>query len=283
MSNEKTQRLKIPYTLFNISSNHSIRSILGQDIKIIDYTVQDIITDDESVIVDVTFTNIDFDEFTIYFISKNDLKHIIPNSDKYIVMINGCGVKVTTSRLSEYKEYIPIRIHPMTSNNKAGDSQINQQFSYFSEILDKPLSNYISCMHYPNKSSSETMFQTPTPLYPSNYKPKSEQTLEQTISFYTKSLNQHPILHSVDAIKHTQSTPENLPASSTAYIIHIQNLSQTVPLYGIILFIDKRHPDYFLYFPTPNHLITIPIINTILSFHKAELINYYNWCYIMNK
>ena len=64
------KQLKIPSSIFYKNEFETIRSILGNDVEIIKYDIQDVITRNDEVVVNVEYSMIDFSLFDVYFVEK---------------------------------------------------------------------------------------------------------------------------------------------------------------------------------------------------------------------
>ena len=76
------KQLKIPSVVFYKNELEAIRSILGNDVEIKKYDVQDIITSENEIIVNVEYSMVDFSLFDIYLVKK--VKKLNLSSNVYV-------------------------------------------------------------------------------------------------------------------------------------------------------------------------------------------------------
>ena len=134
----------------------AIKQILGQSAKLVSYKVNSVVSWSGDVFVDVDYNTIPIDQFSIYWIKINEIKHLIPNSEKYVVSINDCSVKLNNPRLNMFKEYLPIRIkRTMINDTDAYDH-------YYSNVSINNSSISDSTNSTTNQSTNETIYQLKT-------------------------------------------------------------------------------------------------------------------------
>lgn len=275
----KIERRKIPYFLFAANPTRTIKEILGQDILIKSYTVNDIITDDECYIVDIEYYSIAFSPFQIFFINASDIKQLIPGSTVYATQINGCNIKISSPALGDYKKMVPIRINASIPNNHSIHGQLDQNFSYFGIIVRKPMNYLCTPLKYPGHKFTPFEMEEVKPIYPNDYKftPISES---ETLTAYKSEIQQFPILKAVDNIV-VAKTFDECKQGTTAYVIDINKLPDG-DVNGIILIQPKRIPNMVLFYPTISCLICEEEMKSIKDFIKMDEVNAKNFDYCMN-
>lgn len=276
----RKDRLKIPYSIYNISPHNSIRELLGQDAVIKNVLVNDIITDDECYIIDVEYVNIKFNPFEIVFVNVSDIKPIIPNSTTYAVKINGCNVKLNIPNLSEFKTKIPIQINPMI--NTTAEQQSSSAFTYFGKIVRKPMNSLCTPLKLPGHCVTPFKIKPVEQLYPDGYKLKNSITIDETKEAYKTEIGQFPQLKSVDNIVVAKSFSD-CKFGTTGYLIEFEKIPRDHYLNGIILIQSKRIPNIVLYFPTITYTLYLEELESIAEFLKMDEANAYNFDYIMNE
>lgn len=282
MSNEdfvSSTRIKIPYNYTTQNITKTIKHFLGQDIKIKDVHINDIITNDECYIVDVKYLSIQFSPYNIYFINVNDLKQLIPSSNIYVTQINNCNIKITSSIISEYKKIIPIRINNCITNNYSTEGQLENEFSYFGIIVKKPMNYLYTPLKYPGHKFTPFELNDVKPIYPESFK-CSFISNDDTLSAYKSEILHISILKIVDNVILAKSFDE-CEQGTNAYVIDV-NLLPSTSINGIIVVQPKRHPNLILYYPTMNFIISEEEIQSIKDFIRIETINYMNFEYCMN-
>lgn len=284
-------RLKIPYITYTSNPAVTIKQHLGQHITILSFQASDIITSDDCVLVDVTYSCIHFSPFTIYYIPVSDIKPLVPNSDKYIVNINNCNVKITLNDPPDTKHpnhLIPINIRATLPNNYSPNGELESQFTYFATIVSQPLNSLCTPLRYMNHSFEP--FETPPvkQLYPESYvseyqashKDSFETDLLFMVNQYKASYVTFNILSSIDRVIPVTSFSECV-LGTTAYVIAFEKIPLDSDINGIILIQPKRIPEYVMFYPTNSCVICVEELLSIKEFLARDVVNYYNFKYVM--
>ena len=281
-------RLEIPTFMYSLNPTKSIKQLLGQNISIVSHSANDIITQNDSLIVDVEYTSIPFSLLKIYYVNVSDLKRLIPNSEKYVATINGCNVKISSPKLKEFPKVLPIKIKATLSNNYSSSGQLDSQFSYYGSTVSTPMNYLCSPLKYVNHSFEPFDTEEIEPLYDSNFKTSFTQTLsknhaaflEETMKYYKQALSTFNILSSVDHITSDVKNISDCKMGTTGYVIPFSLLSIDRELNGIILIQPKRIPDYILFYPTKNFTICVEELLSIKKFLEQDKENFYNFNYV---
>lgn len=276
----QTKRIKIPYYLYNNNPEGAIKQLLGQKINIVSYRENNIMTDDESYIIDVEYYSLKFSPLRIFYINVSELKSIIPDSNEFVIQINNCNVKIASPLLSSFKKVIPIIITEMSENNYSVHGQLNQTFKYFGKIVRQPLNYLITPLKYPNHQYTPFKFEPIQPIYPSDYNPKFNITEEDTKRAYRAEMIQCPILKNVDTIQTVKSFSD-CKMNTTAYLIDYKLIPDD-GTNGIILIQPKRLPNLILFYPTMSFNICAEEVESIKDFLVQDEINLKNYHYCMN-
>lgn len=307
MSSE-TIRLTLNAKSFAVSPLNSIKQVLGQNATVLKYSVNSIITWDNNVYVDVEYKTIPIEQFSIYYIPISDIKHLIPNSEKYIATVNGCSVKLNNPKLTGFKDYLPIRIkrtiindtnaydNYYTSLENPNSGQLKTSISsppaaYFGTTVSNPLNALLTPLSLIGSDPSMTApfmpISKPPILYPDSFKPKPTYDTSATLQQYKQTLANTKLLSIVDNIEdktNSQFDFTQVPSlcSTTAYLISASQLakSSNTPINGVIMIQPKRQYDLILYYPTNAYTISTAEIQSILQFIESERINYFNFQYL---
>lgn len=282
-----TERLEIPYLLYSINPSRSIKQLLGQNITIHSYTPNDLITNDENLIVDVQYSSIPLSLLKIYYVETSSLKKLMPNSEKYIVTINNCNVKISSPKLKEFPKLLPIRVKPTLSNNYSSSGQLDSQFSYYGTTVISPMNSLCTPLKYINHAFEPFHAEPVTPMYPSTFpqainekiKAKLQDLISETVNYYKQAISIFHILSSVDHVVATSSF-DTCKLGTTAYVLPFDKIPSDKNINGIILIQPKRIPDYVLFFPTNNFTISVEELRSIADFIIQDTINYYNYVYV---
>lgn len=277
-------RLRIPISLFAIDPKFSIKQLLGQNIKLISYTQNDIITNDETYIIDVKYKSINISKYDIYYINVDEMKQIIPDSKEYAFKLNDCNVILNLPNPKEYKKLVPIRITPIVSNNYSSAGPTQTVFHYFATVVKQPLSCLMTPIHYPGNAFTPFVLIEEKKLYPDSFKPSSDITIESMTKSYKDSIQLFPLFQHIDKIVQAKKFKDcNIDSSSNiAYIIDFNEIPLDEAIPGIIAINDNRIPNYVLYYPTHNFEISIEELESISNFIKAEVVRYNNFKYVMS-
>ena len=237
----RSLRLSINYHYFNAHPVKAIKQLIGQNAVLVSYKTNSIVSWDGNIIVDIVYRSIPIDQFSIYYIKQSDIKHLMPNSEKYITVINGCNVKLNNPKLSQFKEYLPVRIkasminetdeyenyYTQTINNDSNNKTVNMELknnstapiNYFATTVTNPMNSLITPLNILTLTTSSnngnngnndlvsesTSFTVSMPekLYPDSFKPTKElYTLDDTIKYYKQTvLSSLPVLSSIQEIQ----------------------------------------------------------------------------------
>lgn len=272
-------RLAIPYNIYMQNPAEAIRQLLGQHITIEGFTHSDIVLPDDTVIVDVTYQAIPISLFQIYFVEMASLKPIMPDSDKYIAIINKCFVKITIPNTASFKKVVPIKIMSTLSNKATATSET--QFAYFGTIVTQPLNTLCTPIRYINHSYEPFEVPPVKPIYPESYHVKidvSEAELLQMCRNYKSALILHNILNPVVNVVSAKTYAECKPGT-TGYVIPFEAIPINQDINGIILIQPKRIPNYVMFYPTSACTICIEELESIKRFLEQDLVNYTNFIY----
>ena len=298
-NDNSTIRLSISSSFFNTSPVRAIKQLIGPNATLISYTVSSVLTSSDELIVDATYRSLPITPFSIHYIPLSSIKHLIPNSEKYVATINSLTVKLNNPKLSDFHDYLPVRIKRTIINTSdtyesyystADDSTftINENtvapIAYFATTVVNPLNSLITPIH---TFSTSFTIPSPTPLYPSSFTPpKCQYTIEDTVNNYRQTVSTIPMLSNISSISHSSSFPSSSattsPIPTTAYIIS-SSVLPTTPIHGIIVVQPKRIPDLILYYPTNSFMLSAEELASIKSFINADIINYNNYHYLKNK
>ncbi len=304
-TNNQTIRLNIPYELFDAHPVHSIKQLLSPNATIISYSTNSIITNDRTIPVDVVYRSISTSPLAIYYVPVKSLKKLIPDSSKYVAVIENCNVEINNPKLNN--EYIPIRVIPILTEDvnssfenyystingefdRLGTEQSNEQSNIESYKTDNvsfvnymglqvlnPLSSFCSAI------ISCSSFSVPEPVKLYTTEPKVvlyNFTIDQTINGYKKKLSSFNIFSSVTNVKLVKSTNE-IVDSSAAYVVDYHKL--TPPLKGVIMIQNERQVDYVLYYPFPALNINVELFNSIVRLIEYDKVNLFNINHIQSK
>lgn len=284
-------RLEIPYSIFMKNPVRSIRQLLGQNITINSYETNDIITSNDSIVVDVKYTSIPFSLLRIYYIKTSEMKRLMPNSEKYVITINGCNVKILSPHIKDYPKILPVRIRASYPNNFSTTGQLEQQFSYYGTTILEPMNSLCTPLKYINHAFEPFETETIEPLYPQSFRDEfiknnlsnessNNTLLQHTINAYKNTLSKFNSLSSIDNILFT-SNFSDCKLGTTGYVIPFSSIPKPFRnINGIILIQPKRIPNYILFCPNQNFTICPEELESIENFLIQDEINYYNFKYV---
>jgi hypothetical protein len=285
-SNIKRRRLKISYKLYNAKPTATLKSLLGRDIKILAVKISDCILHDDTIIVDVEYSDISFNSLTIYYVQLDKIKQVIPNSTTYMTTINGHAVKINIKNNLQYKKIIPIKINKMITNNTVENEQVEQQFSYFGIIIRNPLNHYCTIIKHPLHCYQ--FFDSPPieRIYPQEFKfQASEITTDKITRAYMSTIKNIPSLAFVSDIVVMCSEEVNLINSCTdytkGYLIDWTKAKYSGALKGIILVQPDRLPYLVVFIPSQTYKMSEEEMKTISCFLDMENDNYLNYHYMV--
>ena len=302
----QTRRLRLNYHSFSQSPVATIKQLLSPNTQIISYKLNSVIPWDGQVIVDVVYSQITIDPFTTHYIPISEIKHLIPNSEKYVASINNCKVKLNNPKLNNFKDYLPVKIKKSLINTTDVYDKYYAQLDDEEFVLSTPSATSSEPIPYYGTTPSQPMnafcapltlltkvlsninevslgfnIELPKKLYPDSFKPKFISS-DECLQYYKQLLVKTKLLQNVDDVKIEPKLDfSNVSmTSTTAYLISVEQLPNSSPIHGIILLQPKRIPDIILYYPTNAYEISIDEIESIKRFIEFDKINYYNYYYL---
>ena len=299
-----TRRLSINAAIFNSAPIRTIKQLIGPNAQLLSYKVNSIITPFDEILVDVVYKSLPLSSFAIYYIPIDSIKHLIPNSEKYIATINSISVKLNNPKLNEFSNYLPVRVKNTIINDtdayekyystiddstfelNTSSNPHSQPLAYFATTVSNPLNSLITPLSLigANESASFSFeLSEPPKLYPDTFKqPKSPYTMEDMIRYYKQTTATIPSLSLIETITPATSFPaeNNATMSTTAYVLDIDVLPSDKPIRGIVLLQPKRIPTYLLFYPSNAYTISPDELKSIKKFVNAEVINFNNYHYL---
>ena len=281
-------RLEIPYFMYSLNPTQSIKQLLGQNVRVISHSSNDVITENDSLIVDVEYTSIPFSLLKIYYVKVSDLKRLMPNCEKYVAVINGCNVKISSPKLKEFSKVLPIKIKATLSNNYSSSGQLDSQFAYYGTTVSSPMNSLCSPLKYINHSFEPFDTEEIKPIYTPEFKSEFEKKvkdnhqklLDETMKYYKQALSTFNILSAVDHVTSEVKNISECKMGTTGYVIPFDLIPLDKNINGIILIQPKRIPNYVLFYPTKNFTICSEELVSIKKFIEQDKENFYNFNYV---
>ena len=281
-------RLEIPYFMYSLNPTQSIKQLLGQNVRVISHSSNDVITENDSLIVDVEYTSIPFSLLKIYYVKVSDLKRLMPNCEKYVAVINGCNVKISSPKLKEFSKVLPIKIKATLSNNYSSSGQLDSQFAYYGTTVSWPMNSLCSPLKYINHSFEPFDTEEIKPIYTPEFKSEFEKKvkdnhqklLDETMKYYKQALSTFNILSAVDHVTSEVKNISECKMGTTGYVIPFDLIPLDKNINGIILIQPKRIPNYVLFYPTKNFTICSEELVSIKKFIEQDKENFYNFNYV---
>ena len=311
-----TKRLQLNAQVFGVAPVRAIKQLIGRNATLLSYKVNSIVSWSGDVIVDIVYQTIPIDMFSIHYVKIDEIKQLVPNSEKYITIVNGCNVKLSNPKLTSFHDYLPIRISrrsPLTTTENddyeryysiaLDDNTLfeqNQDYinktnetdeiaNYYGTTVTNPLSSLITPMRLLTENRSKLSFSfdvsEPKKLYPSSFKAPEMFTLDETVQYYQQQVKRIEALGLIDTIKVSNDAKvfDSSELSTTAYVVSVNLIPDGVSLHGFILIQPRRQPDKILFFPTNAHEILSDEVESIKRFIEADIINYNNFYYLKNE
>lgn len=227
----KSKNIILPSTLYYNNPIKSVRSILGNDVTIINTTVNDIILHNNNILVNVEYSTLDFNTFELYEVL--DVKGLSTQSNKYV------ATKIKNLLTSKIIETNVILNEPTNVSSyifiKCFNIVTNSDISYYGIIVKTK----VDCLH-----SYSSIFDT---QYLSYHGTSIKHIITESVNFNsivkeTKSNNTKPntskevsssISREVDAFKELKLSNNNfnLQVYDTSYLhINFDTVSDVVEL-----------------------------------------------------
>ena len=293
-SPQSTILLTLPYHQFSLHPITTIKQHLTPNVTILSYKQSSIVTYDQTVLVEINYISLPINPFLIYYIPITDIKHLIPNSEKYICSINDCQVKLVNPKLSHFKTYLPIKVRSsMLPLQDQDDFYIDDELKtnlstpiqYFGTTVIQPMNAFCTPLSLLNKdlnSPNSFDLELPPILYPNNFKP-SFISESDNLKNYKQCLVSAKLLNNVDEVIEINNTNNITYNGTTAYVINFSLLMKmNNSIKGIILIQPKRIPEKVLWYPTNSYEISKDELHSIDRFLEFDRINYFNYQYLKN-
>ena len=312
-------RVSVNATIFNSAPIRTLKQLIGPNSVLLSYRINSIITPSDELLIDIVYSNLKISPFIIHYIPMKEIKHLIPNSEKYICVINGQTVKLNNPKLNDFHDYLPVRIeHTNINDTDAYDKYYSTcdgetytlntsdshstPIAYFTKNVLNPLntlltplsliggnsySSFAYTINHDNNTDGDCGDNYPPVLYPKSFKPPEIYSLADTEQYYKQTATTIPALNIIETfqtLKQTDSLPNiNEPTSTIAFIMPFDILPLTHDIKGIILIQPKRLVRYILYYPTNSYIISTDELNSIKRFIDYDEINYNNYYYLKNQ
>lgn len=271
---EKHNIVLVPPREYSLHSINTIKSLIGLDSEVLHQVQDDIIREDGLLKVNVTYSSLDLNPAVIYFIKKEDLKPISPESRDFGTKINGLNVLVdmTGVETKKYQGYYPITVM------RKDFVEDRKHFQYYGIISTKPLGSLCT----PLTSKNTWKFKMPEKLYPSNFNPKPDVTEGKMIAAYKNALQKFNLVSGITNIVSVKKF-EECKTELNAYLINWEEIKKQEFLQGIILIQPARIYNIVLYIPSPMFMISKTDIENIDNFIEFSKINWMNYRYIIKE
>lgn len=306
-------RLAIPTAEYRKDPHEAVRSLLGNDVKIIDIYVNPIVDTRGRLLVDVEYSIIDFSPFSIFYISS--LKKLNNASDIHVADLTNAVCATNHENLPQEKvlcnlkpsevdlvaKYIPIHVYASIPQ-RDGDNR----FSYSGFVVRNPLHAYATILSQQETSYHGFNVENVRKLYDHDDKNIHESdtginingnqikyiTIDDELKIYKKlstfyinnyqsSLynikfltDQHGDVQFVDAL------PKDYLDTKIMYVLHIRTLRKLIGCYGVIVADSNRNPNHILFIPNRFMALTEKLIESVIKFVENDKINFINFHYM---
>lgn len=221
----KSKNIILPSNLYYNNPIKSVRSLLGNDVTIINTTVNDIILHNNNILVNVEYSTLDFNAFELYEVL--DVKALSTQSNKYV------ATKIKNLLTSKIIETNVILNEPTNVSSyifiKCFNIVTNSDISYYGIIVK----NKVDCLH-----SYSSIFDT---QYLSYHGTSIKHIISNSTNFnsiikksnQTGSSTKSSISSEVDAFKELKLSNNNfnLQVYDTSYLhINFDTITEVVEL-----------------------------------------------------
>lgn len=151
----QTTTLTIPSHLFIANPEDQIRSYLGNDVEIVDYTRSRFLTNRQEYVVSVTYKHIDFSPFAIYKVVN--IKQLSSGSSQFV------GLVENIKNSSEQFNCVMPKLNVGDLVNVMPMSVPSEKFKYLGIKLDNDNISHSFCSLFGNEILSYRGFKIPIP------------------------------------------------------------------------------------------------------------------------
>ena len=233
-----------------------IKSLLGNEIEIIEIRKNNIIRKDCKVLIDVWFKKLYISPIKTYYITKSDLKRYGDYKDLYIVEIekNNVLTRLTSQQLNSEK--IILNLAPLYNN----------EIHYFGYFQNEPLHGYSTIIknnfNYPSVNCVLDEV-----IEKNNIKElyNEKETIENYKRELLKNVNKD-VLGFVSDVELINNFEKTLNSKSTKGFIMSVDILPYENINGHIIIIPKRKTDLIFYYPNVANMIYLDEVKFIKKF-----------------
>ena len=269
----KTKELRIPANYYMTDNMIAIKSLLGCNTKIIEYSTSDVILPNNEILVYVKYQSLVVGE--IYLINPTDVKLFNEHENKYIVNIEGSLVYILDFNKSTKSKFL-IKLYSYPTSGL---------INYYGIIIknSEELFNSYSSVLSPNKEFEITFDESTiaTTLFNNEFKFSKDvksfeildgQTKNQSNGIYNYSVwkNKNDFIEIKDISKLTDEM------NAICLVDDYEKLKSKLQelKYGILILINTRScPNSFIYLQSDLKLKDI-MINNLVNLMKIDCHNY---------
>ena len=258
-----SERLLVHSRLFESNPLKYIKSLIGEEVTNVSYTVNDVIFPDNKIVVDVKYDKVIIPSLKTVYIDVSTLKRLGVENNKFIFEYNKIPIciYVSPSKLRNVKT-IPVTIWPYTRNDTF--------YSYIARIKLEPLHAYSTML-----SSEYNIDKVHAAL--AITKPEKVKELydeKETINAYQNEISQFESMININNLKMIKKFNETKNSNAFTGFVMSYKILPDAEINGHIIIIEHRRSDLLFYYPNNSNMIyadEIQFIKEFMAFDESNL------------
>ena len=267
----QSERLLVYTELFEHNPIDYIRSLIGDEVTNLTYTVNDVILPDSRIVVDVTYEKLLAPTLKTIWVQVNGLKRLGAENGKYIFEYNKTPVCLVILN-SEWQNFhdekqLPVSISPYTRKDAV--------YNYIARIM-------MSRVRVPNTLEPLHAYST---IISSDYnldkvhaalkeaetgKVKEMYDEKETIEAYQMEIANFEILVNINNIKVIKDFNQTKNSDAHTGFVMSYTVLPDAEINGHIIIVDHRRSDLLFYYPNNSNMIYQDEIEFIKEFMKFD-------------
>ena len=258
-----SERLLVRNELFQFDPLKYIRSLVGEEVTNISYTVNDVILPDGKIVVDVKYDKLLVPSLKTVYVNVNDLKRMGTENKKYIFnyIDNPIYLYISPIKLRNATS-IPVTIWPYTRKDTF--------YSYTARLKPEPLHAYSTIV-----SSEYNIDKVHAALkYVDEGEGKELYDEKQTVEAYKTEIANFESLININSIKVIKKFDETKNSNACSGFVMSYTVLPDAEINGHIIIIEHRRSDLLFYYPNNSNMIyesEIQFIKEFMKFDKTNL------------
>lgn len=231
----------------------TIRSLLGEGIKITKYEVLSVITTNSRILVDVEYEALIANSLITYYVKLTDLTSCTPDHNNYTFKTpDGTNIWVDIDDPESINSnYLMLTLIPFDSKEVEEGEIAKRSFRYFGSIVDQPLHAYSTIFDGNRYMHSDIDVEELLKSDLAKVKRKELYTMEETESAYLSEVQRFEHLSHITDVKRIEDIEKidsSIP-SNIGFLIESSKLPKGKIIQGVIVIQPVRVSNIVFFYP----------------------------------